>query len=181
MYSNIYQDLEALKEIYNSKLLTTYKNHNNDIFKMDDDDDLSHICYQNQLIQIFNINNFDEKKVCKIVEQIYDFFKHFNCIKDLIDLIKEQYISSSIALLANNDDFIFFQLLFSYDYFHEFHNYFSHILNNFNFTNNSNNNNNNSNNSNNSNNNNNFEKINERLFYNKKYNILKNIIANDYK
>ena len=41
MYSNIYQDLETLKEIYNSKLLTTYKNHNNDIFKMDDDDDLS--------------------------------------------------------------------------------------------------------------------------------------------
>lgn len=173
MSSNIYKDLESLKDVYNSKLLTTYKNHNNEIFKMDDGDELSHICYQNQLMQIFNISNFNEHLVTKIVEQIYDFFKHFNCIIELIVLIKEQYTSSPIALLANNDDAIFFQLLFSYDYFHEFHNYFSHILNNFSFSNNRNN----SNNSNNSHQD--FEKNNERLFYNKKYNILKELIAND--
>jgi hypothetical protein len=167
MCSNIYKDLESLKDVYNSKVLTTYKNHNNnEIFKMDDGDELSHICYQNQLMQIFNLSNFDEHLVTKIVEQIYDFFKQFNCIIELIALIKEQYVTSSIAFLANNDDAIFFQLLFSYDYFHEFHNYFSNILNNFSFSNNS---------------YQDFEKMNERLFYNKKYNILRELIINDHK
>ena len=118
---------------YNSNIITTYKNK--EIFNFEDDDDLSQIAYQNQVMQIFNMSLFDEKILSDNIEKIYYFLLNnqelSSEVSELIELIKNQYSESSIMYLINkNDNIMFFQLLFSFDYFDKFHPYLSCILNN---------------------------------------------------
>ena len=107
--------------MYNYDFLCTYQ-------LIDDDETLSNICYQQQLLQAFNLDQYDDKKIKESMGKIYyeicnfnEFITIFNKIQD--DLKKITSLSENFQcdnFLIHNELQIVY-LLFSYDYFHIFH------------------------------------------------------------
>ena len=84
--------------------ICTYKLINDDIQE-------SNMLYQIQLLQSFNLSQFDEKQINQKIEIIYNQIKNHPQIIQLINLVKEK--NDKISL----DNNIFFKILFCYDYF----------------------------------------------------------------
>lgn len=100
---------------YNKSFICTYKNF--------DDEYNSNLCYQIQLLQAFNMNKYDEYMLQKNIENLYIFLRdNINIIK-ICELFKKKYTNLSFLNTQSNDleNLIFFQILFSYDYFDLFH------------------------------------------------------------
>ena len=82
--------------------------------KDDSDKDDSDLLYKIQLLQAFDLKDFDENKIIEQQNIIFEKWNQHKQIVNLIILLKEKY------KLYSNDDIIIFQLLFSYDYFYIF-------------------------------------------------------------
>ena len=83
-------------------------------YHMIDDKEDSDLLYKIQLLQAFDLKDFDENKIIKEQNIIFEKWNQHKQIYNLILLLKEKY------KLYSNDDNIIFQLLFSYDYFYIF-------------------------------------------------------------
>jgi len=83
-------------------------------YHMFDDKEESNLLYQIQLLQAFDLKDFDENKIIEEQNIIFEKWNQHKQIYNLILLLKEKY------KLYSNDDNIIFQLLFSYDYFYIF-------------------------------------------------------------
>jgi hypothetical protein len=100
---------------YNKSFICTYKKFG--------DEYNSNLCYQIQLLQAFNMNKYDEYMLQKHIENLYIFLRdNVNIIK-ICELLKKKYTNLSFFNTQSNDleNLIFFQILFSYDYFDLFH------------------------------------------------------------
>jgi len=71
----------------------------------------SNMLYQIQLLQSFNLSQFDEKLINQKIETIYNQIKNHTQIIQLINLVKEK--NDKVSL----DNNILFKILFCYDYF----------------------------------------------------------------
>ena len=85
-------------------------------YNLFDDYNISFPLYQSQLLQVFNLNEFDDKVISNIISDIEDD------LKNNIDFVKVREL-----LYKNNENSIFnreniMTLFFSYDYFYKFHN-----------------------------------------------------------
>jgi len=99
---------------YKSDFICTYK------LLEDDEEGVSHLCYQMQLLQALNMTKFDDFIITKNIEAVYFFIKDYSEIVDLLIVLKEKYKNSNLAFFIENE-IALFQLLFSYDYFDVFH------------------------------------------------------------
>ena len=86
--------------------------------KIADPDDSDNL-YKLQFLQAFNLENFDDKVINKITEDLYKKFKNKEEIIELLDSIKKKY---TIEDLEKVDNLSFFRFLFSYHTFSSFHN-----------------------------------------------------------
>jgi len=100
---------------YNKSFICTYKKF--------DDEYNSNLCYQIQLLQAFNMNKYDEYMLQKNIENLYIFLRYNLNIIKICELLKKKYTNLSFLNTQSNDleNLIFFQILFSYDYFDLFH------------------------------------------------------------
>tara|TARA_B100001093_G_scaffold513195_1_gene584598 strand:+ start:1489 stop:1896 length:408 start_codon:yes stop_codon:yes gene_type:complete len=112
-------------------MLCTYK------YFEKEDSDIAHICYQTQLLQVFNMNEFDDKILENNIKNLYSCIKKSDKIQEIIMFLSND-MSQEIFNLFNNkdsstniDEFSIFQILFSYEYFDIFHKYISIFINNF--------------------------------------------------
>lgn len=93
--------------MYCKNFITTYKSLN--------DYDLSFPLYQSQLLQAFDLLDFDENKIANECNQIEK--ELFN--NDKFILIKKNLLKKFDNSLFNEDNIM--MVFFSYDYFDEFH------------------------------------------------------------
>ena len=92
------------------------------------DDNLSNICYQKQLLQVFKLNNYDSDKIDQTIQQLFNILRDDEEIIGILDILSSK-LSIFQFLRQNNlklDYSFIFQMLFSYDYFYLFHNSFIH-------------------------------------------------------
>ena len=116
--------------IYNSEFICTYK-------YFEDDESISHICYQQQLLQAFNMDKFDDNILENNIKTLYFFIEKSDKIQEIITFLSND-MNQEIFNLFNDKDssttidkFSIFHILFSYDYFYLFHKYISIFINNF--------------------------------------------------
>jgi len=110
--SSFFNNLKNMN--YKSDFICTYK------LLEDDEEGVSHLCYQMQLLQALNMTKFDDFIITKNIEAVYFFIKDYSEIVDLLIVLKEKYKNSNLAFFIENE-IALFQLLFSYDYFDVFH------------------------------------------------------------
>jgi len=84
--------------------------------------DDSELLYKIQLLQVFNLGSFDEKVILEKQNNLFNTIKDNSQIKEILNLIKKKH--------SLNDDFISFQLLFSFHYLNYFHYCMRDIINN---------------------------------------------------
>ena len=106
---------------YDCNMLCTYK------YFEKEDSDIAHICYQTQLLQVFKMNEFDDKILENNIKNLYSCVKNSDKIQEIIMFLSND-MSQEIFNLFNNkdsstniDEFSIFQILFSYEYFDIFH------------------------------------------------------------
>jgi hypothetical protein len=106
---------------YDYNLICTYH-------LIEDDDNLSSLCYQNQLLQVFKLKNFDSQKIDNNIIKLYNILKDDQEILDIFDILSNKL--TIFQFLKQNDEkldnLFIFQMLFAYDYFYLFHNSFIH-------------------------------------------------------
>lgn len=102
-------------EFYDTKFICTYKSLK--------DNYTSNLCYQIQLLQVFNMMKYDDKLLQINMEKIYNLLKENIYIKNIYYLIEKKHpeINFLNSFKDNLDNFLFLQILFSYDYFDLFH------------------------------------------------------------
>ena len=108
---------------YNSELVLTYK-----MFKDDND---SNLCYQIQLLQVFNMLKYDDFILQKNIESIYELLKNIEIINTILLIISEKMKIYELFDIENDNKIVIFQLLFSYNYFETFHKCFINYINDF--------------------------------------------------
>lgn len=106
--------------MYNCDFLCTYH-----LFS--DDQELSKLCYQEQLLQAFNLNKYDNEKINIMIEKIYneisnidDFNELLNRIRENLDDLQFSHIFDKINEVTLHNPLSYY-LLFSYEYFYIFH------------------------------------------------------------
>lgn len=95
---------------------------------IENDENLSSICYQNQLLQSFNLNNYDSQKIDDNILKLFNILRDDEEIIEILDILSNQ-IQIFKFLKQNNqklDNSLIFQMLFAYDYFYLFHNSLIH-------------------------------------------------------
>ena len=95
---------------------------------IENDENLSSLCYQNQLLQVFKLNNYDSDKIDQTIQQLFNILRDDEEIIGILDILSSK-LSIFQFLRQNNlklDYSFIFQMLFSYDYFYLFHNSFIH-------------------------------------------------------
>ncbi len=121
---------------YNYNFLCTYTDFSNNYY--------SNLCYQIQLLQAFNMQKYDEFILNKNIQSMFVLLKDNLEIKNILLLLSKKITNLSFLNIFNKEEQIYlnYQLLFSYDYFYIFHKCFSNYLkhNNINNINNNNNN-----------------------------------------
>lgn len=107
---------------YNTKLLCTYDKHETDI-----SDDI----YRSQLLQIFNMECFDEKIINKRTNDLYDFLyiNHPKHLEKIMTSIKNNENLNLYCMLFENKDKNIFRLLFMFDLFNLTHRLFCSLIN----------------------------------------------------
>lgn len=105
---------------YNSDIVCTYRDFSNNYY--------SNLCYQIQILQIFNMIKYDDFILNKNIEAIYLILKNDEMILNTLKVFESKY--SEIAMMSGlvGNKYLLFQLLFSYDYFDNFHKCFSKYL-----------------------------------------------------
>tara|TARA_Y100000816_G_C26076174_1_gene566527 strand:- start:802 stop:1203 length:402 start_codon:yes stop_codon:yes gene_type:complete len=96
------------------------------------DDNISNICYQKQLLQVFKLNNYDSHKIDQTIQQLFNILRDDEEIIGILDILSSK-LSIFQFLKQNNlklDYSFIFQMFFSYDYFYLFHNSFIHYKSN---------------------------------------------------
>lgn len=111
-------------EIYNNEFICTYKSL--------EDEYSSNLCYQIQLLQAFSMTKYDDKILQINMEKIYNLLRENIYIKKIYSLIQKKYpeINFINSFNDNLDNFLFLQIMFSYDYFDLFHKELIHFFNN---------------------------------------------------
>jgi hypothetical protein len=91
---------------YNFDYKVTYYNYKNNEYYSD-------LLYHNEILKVFNLQEYDEKKIDVIQIQIYN------------DLVKNKKLQELMLVLANRQlsdkHDLGFIIMFSYDYFYIFH------------------------------------------------------------
>tara|TARA_Y100000591_G_C21738561_1_gene648044 strand:- start:250 stop:651 length:402 start_codon:yes stop_codon:yes gene_type:complete len=91
---------------------------------IENDDNLSSLCYQNQILQAFKLNNFDSQNINYNIQKLYNILRDNEEIKEIIDILSNK-LTIFQFLKQNNENIdksLIFQMLFSYDFFYLFHN-----------------------------------------------------------
>jgi hypothetical protein len=95
---------------------------------IENDDNLSSLCYQNQILQAFKLNNFDSQNINYNIQKLYNVLRDNEEILEILDILSNK-LQIFQFLKQNNqklDNSLIFQMLFSYDYFYLFHNSLIH-------------------------------------------------------
>lgn len=102
---------------YNINFISTYK-------QFEDTED-SNICYKLQLLQAFNINDYNDNEdlLQKKMENIYKILRENKYLKEIFLLLEKKHPQLKFINynVKNLENFIYLQILFSYDYFYIFH------------------------------------------------------------
>ena len=94
--------------MYVTDFICTYKQHDiND----------QHAMYQQQLLQAFNLDDWDDDIVNNSVKEIFEKFKDNQDIKEILNKIKTNENNSVLMLLLGSEDIAIFQILFRFDLF----------------------------------------------------------------
>lgn len=101
---------------YQSNFLCTYQ-----YIKEEED---AFMLYQIQLLQAFNLGNFDEDKINKITENLY---KKYKTNKYIVAIINSNIVKN---IFDENDDLTKFRMYFGYDTFHLLHPLLCNLINN---------------------------------------------------
>lgn len=97
----------------NLNLNLDYKNSNSD-------DD-----YQEQFLKLFNLEEYEDKYILKIQDEIYNILIKFEEFQNILEVLKEKY--NLCGLL--NDECVYIAL-YSFDYLDIFYNIIKKIVNN---------------------------------------------------
>ena len=95
---------------------------------IENNENLSSLCYQNQLLQVFKLNNYDSQKIDNNIIKLFNILRDDEEILEIIEILSNK-LTIFQFLKQNNqklDNLFIFQMLFSYDYFYLFHNSFIH-------------------------------------------------------
>ena len=95
---------------------------------IENNDNLSSICYQNQILQAFKLNNFDSQNINHNIQKLYYILRDNEEILEILDILSNK-LQIFQFLKQNNENIdksLIFQMLFSYDYFYSFHNSLIH-------------------------------------------------------
>tara|TARA_B110000261_G_C13093789_1_gene360905 strand:+ start:3260 stop:3709 length:450 start_codon:yes stop_codon:yes gene_type:complete len=100
---------------YNTRLICTYKNFDTDYY--------CNLCYQIQLLQVFDMLKYDEFILNNNIEICYNILKTNTEIREIIDIMaqKNAYFMFIQTMSDDMREMVVFQLFFSYDYFDDFH------------------------------------------------------------
>ncbi len=94
--------------MYITDFICTYKQHDiND----------QNVIYQQQLLQAFNLDAWDDDIVNTSVKEIYEKIKDNQDINDILNKIKNDEKNSVLMLLMGTEDVAIFQILFRFDLF----------------------------------------------------------------
>ena len=105
---------------YNTDIVCTYRDFSDNYY--------SNLCYQIQLLQIFNMSKYDEYILTKNIEVVYNILKDDEMILKSLQLFESKYNEISLMSGIIGDKQLLFQLLFSYDFFDIFHKSFRLFL-----------------------------------------------------
>ena len=120
-------------EIYNNEFICTYKSLK--------DEYSSNLCYQIQLLQAFNMEQYDEFILQQNIKKTFYFMGENEELKVIYEILskKNSHFEFMKELILNDKtnkespeeilNMFFFQLLFSYDYFDIMHKCLSKYLN----------------------------------------------------
>ena len=95
---------------------------------IENNDNLSSLCYQNQILQAFKLNNFDSQNINHNIQKLYYILRDNEEILEILDILSNK-LQIFQFLKQNNENIdksLIFQMLFSYDYFYLFHNSLIH-------------------------------------------------------
>jgi len=95
---------------------------------IENDDNISSLCYQNQILQAFKLNYFDSQNINYNIQKLYNVLRDNEEILEILDILSNK-LQIFQFLKQNNqklDNSLIFQMLFSYDYFYLFHNSLIH-------------------------------------------------------
>lgn len=127
-------DAESIRDrvnaTYDTQMLCTYQielssgTHNETRRTEDEEENIEmhNMLYNIQLSQVFlcdDLSFVDPPKLLQRIEKLYEIIRDVEFVKTLISINRHKTIFDS-----NNDEeknFLLFQTLFSYDYFHMFH------------------------------------------------------------
>lgn len=126
MISNNKSSISVENLNYNYQMISTYR-----FFDKEKDYDIAHICYQTQLLQVFNMDNFDDSILQKNINTLYLFLQKNSDIDNILVNLSKKFNSYDIfnnESDVNKDNFLIFQLLFSYEFFDVFHECLSNFI-----------------------------------------------------
>ena len=86
----------------------------------EDEKDLSEMLYKIQLLELFRLTDFEEIKLNKQIDELYDQLKHDELMNDLFDVHPYKEIMNKETM---------FRTFFSYDYLDLFHKYLYNFFN----------------------------------------------------
>tara|TARA_B100000902_G_C27167700_1_gene842076 strand:+ start:105 stop:461 length:357 start_codon:yes stop_codon:yes gene_type:complete len=83
------------------------------------------ISYQEQFLNLFNLEEYDDKSILKIQDEIYDILKKYEEYQSIIEILKKKY--NLCGLLTDENVYI---VLYSFDYLDMFYDIIKRIVNN---------------------------------------------------
>ena len=85
----------------------------------DDNKEYANLLYQFQILQAFQLEDWNEEKILQRKEDLYNKIKDIPEFLDLIDTLNKQ--NQTLDFTNDTDPLIKLSMLFSYDLFHLFH------------------------------------------------------------
>jgi predicted house-cleaning noncanonical NTP pyrophosphatase (MazG superfamily) len=109
---------------YNTNFICTYHMH---------DDDINNNLYRIQLLQAFNMEDYNDDIINKKINNLHEFLKNNNkeYLNQIINIIKNNNNLSNFLLLFDTDNFddkMYFQTLFMFDLFYLAHKFFCELI-----------------------------------------------------
>jgi|ETNmetMinimDraft_21_1059911.scaffolds.fasta_scaffold127246_2 DNA repair ATPase RecN len=121
--------MERDKLNYNAKFVCTYK----DIIENGKDvDNLSTLCYQLQLLEAFNMKEYEHNILERNIDKLWNILRENTEIKEILSFLSKKSVFFDFLKSKNEkvEDIYLFHLLFSYDYFNVLHSCLSKYLDN---------------------------------------------------
>lgn len=98
--------------MYNTEFVCTYKQHDED-----EKDDM----YRIQLLQVYNLDRWNDDKINTIMRTIFDKYANSTDMSDIIKKARESDKLSNIKLYIGDDDLTIFKGMFQYELFDLIH------------------------------------------------------------